>query len=172
LNLDNAALMILALAAWMGDLSGSSNPRVAVAPILELGLPDHLTRGVALAVFDARNTRGDARGVSGRMLRAAETYRALVSSAGPALPPPEALSRMCSGGVPGVDGAVARAFSIYKGSMPLGSRLVLPDSSQALVVGRDEQGWPILSLLVAGRLGARAPLPRGVTPRVLGGPLR
>jgi len=170
-GLDAAAMMVLALASWMGNLTGSSNPHVAVTAVLDQGFPDQLRQGVILAIFDARERRSGRRGVSGRMLAVVETYRALVAPGGPELAPDVALEGLRAGRAPGVDPAIAHAFALHKGSPPLGARLELADG-QALVVGFDAERRPLIAPLESGRPGRRVSLPEGADPRVLGGPVR
>ena len=141
LTLHRREVMCLAVAAVLSGVSDSDDPIDAVAPLfLYKGIKD-AAMPMALAVHDARCAAGGSRiGMAGQVLAVCEAYHSLTSATaeGPGLAPPEALERMTSGQVPGLDRGTVQTFADYKGPYPLGSAVMLSNGAPAIVVAQGQ----------------------------------
>jgi hypothetical protein len=141
LTLHRREVMCLAVASVLSGVSDSDDPIDAVSPLfLYKGIKD-AAMPMALAVHDARCTAGgSSKGMAGQVLAVCETYHRLSSAGpdGPGLSPAEALERMTSGKVAGLDRGTVMTFADYKGPYPLGSAVMLSNGAPAIVVAQGE----------------------------------
>ncbi len=141
LTLHRREVMCLAVSAILSGVSDSEDPVEAVAPLfLYRGIKDAAMPTV-LAVHDARIDNQSGRlGMAGQVLAVCETYHRLTSASdqGPGISPAEALERMTSGEITGLERGTVQTFADYKGPYPLGSAVMLSNGASAIVVAQGE----------------------------------
>jgi hypothetical protein len=139
LTLHRREVMVLAVATVLAGVSGSDDPVKAVAPLFTYkGIKD-AAMPMALAVYDARTLgEGQRAGMAGQVLAVCEAYHRLTSAGdeGPGMSPAEALEKMGSGAIPGLERGTVQTFADYKGPYPLGSAVRLSNGAPAIVVGQ------------------------------------
>jgi len=166
-GLPHSDLMSLSLAGLLAGLSDSDDPDAAIAPLFRYGGLGDAAMSLVLTVHDLRSSRkGEKAGVPGRMLSVVEAFHELTvgTETQEPLAPPDALSGMVAGKIPGVDTAAARVFAAYKGKYPLGTAVKLGSGAVGVVVAHPMEGpreRPIVALIgPSGRLGQRVDLHR------------